>query len=144
MSRIVEKVKARGHPNVTARHRSTLEVTVDPELTPKGDCIVAVASNKGAASLSKRFKEAAKSGDAIIKLIIKAGGLREEVTGRGSVKLTFTHPKDMVARKSNYCCGRTVMIMADKAASDLDRKLVEQLKKPQQVEILLVVERRGA
>ncbi|MBS7288065.1 MAG: DUF371 domain-containing protein [Candidatus Freyarchaeota archaeon] len=138
----MEKITAKGHVNVSAKHKTTLEVTADHELTPRGDCIIAVSSNKGAASLSTTFKDAARSDDAMIRMIIACGGLKEEVVGFGSKNLTFTHPRDLVVRKSNYCCGRTVMIMADKAAADLDRRIVEQLKKPQPVEIILIAERR--
>jgi hypothetical protein len=44
-------------------------------------------------------------------------------------------------RKSDYICGRTLAIRADKAAKDLSRKLVEELRNPsQRVRITLTVE----
>jgi len=44
----------------------------------------------------------------------------------------LTHPTDMIIRKSNYICSRTLAIQAGKAACDLSRKLVEKLKNPKQ------------
>lgn len=141
MVRVVERITARGHPNVSAKHKTTLEITMEHELTPRGDCIIAVSSDKGAASLSAAFKEVARDDEAIIRMVIMCGGLREEVVGFGCEKLTFTHTKDLVVRKSNYCCGRTLMIKANKAAADLDRRIVEELRKPQTVEIILIAEK---
>jgi hypothetical protein len=55
--------------------------------------------------------------------------------------LQFTHQTDLVVRKSDYVCGRTLAIRADKAASDFSRELVEKLKDPnQEVKVTLVVE----
>jgi hypothetical protein len=53
----------------------------------------------------------------------------------------LTDPADLVVRKSDYVCGRTLAILADKAAKDLSRKLVEKLRNPiQRVKITLMVE----
>jgi hypothetical protein len=124
---ISETVRARGHRNVTATHRSTFEVTRDPEIGPAADCIIAVAADKSAASLSESFKKAAASDDAQITAVIRCGGHSDTVTGRGSSQMTFTDGHSMVFRVSNYVCGRTVMIYADKAAKSLDRGLVVAL-----------------
>ena len=39
------KFKAYGHPNITAKHKTTLEFTKDKELSLRGDCIVGVKSD---------------------------------------------------------------------------------------------------
>jgi hypothetical protein len=45
----------------------------------------------------------------------------------------------MVARTSPFECGRTLMVNSDKAASDLNRSFVEQLKEADvQVECELI------
>jgi len=46
--------------------------------------------------------------------------------------LILTHPTDIVIRKSDYICNRTLAIRADKSAKDLPRELAEKLKNPQQ------------
>ncbi len=130
---ISETFKALGHPNIRSTHKTTIMITRDAELTPRGDCIVAVKSDKGLGNLKPKLKEAIKRPNAIIRLIIEAGGLSFEVKGRGDPKLTLNHPTEMVARKSGYICERTLMIGADKAASDIDGVLVKLLKEPNQV-----------
>ena len=136
-----ELVRARGHPNVRATHPTTLEITRETHLTPRGDCIVAVGADKGARDLSKAFKEAARREGALIRITIEvpSRGLREVIMARGHPGLTFEHPTDMVVRKSDYVCGRTVAIRADKAAKDLSRELVEALKDPR-TEVLIRLE----
>jgi hypothetical protein len=132
---------ARGHKNVLATHKTTFEVTREATLTKQGDCIIAVESTRAAADLPFEFKEAARKEGARITVTIRAGELEETVKAKGSPKLTFTHPTDLVVRKSGYVCGRTLAIRADKAASDFSRKLVEKLKDPNQgVKVMLTVE----
>ncbi len=122
---------ARGHPKISARHRTTLEITRDGEVTELGDCIVATSSEVGLAGLPSELKEAARREGSVIALEITAGGLTERITGRGHPSLTFTSGREMVARRSGYICGRTLMIRADKSARDLDRRVVEALRKPE-------------
>ena len=45
------------------------------------------------------------------------------------VRESLTHEKDMVFRKSNYICNRTVLINCSKASSELNRDLIDKLKK---------------
>jgi len=140
--RITETFIARGHRNIKATHRTTLEITKEPDLTPRGDCIVAVGSEKGAADLSRGLVEGLKRG-AEATLVIEAGGIRETVRGRGDPRITLTHPTDIVVRKSLYVDSRTLMVKADKSASDLDRRLVEALRRGLPCRITIVVEDVG-
>jgi len=140
--RVVDCVNARGHPNIRATHRTTLEFTKDEHLSRRGDCIVAVAADKGAADLSEEFRKLAKKDGTKISIIIEVGPLRAEIHGYGSSRLSFTHPTDMVIRKSQYTCGRTIAIMADTAAADLPREMVKLLQDGgRKVRITLVAER---
>jgi len=139
--KITEVIEAYGHQNVRSTHKTTFEITKEVDLTSRGDCIVAVSATKGAADLKTKFKEAAKKENAKITVTIEADGVREIVRARGSPRLSFTHPTDLVIRKSGYICGRTVAVRADKAASDLSRKLVEKMRSSRQkIEITLTVE----
>ena len=45
----------------------------------------------------------------------------DEVKGYGNPELTLDHPTDMVSKKSDFKCSRTIMINADKAACDLKK-----------------------
>lgn len=39
-------VRFMGHRNITAKHRTTLEITKDEEITRKADCIIGVRADK--------------------------------------------------------------------------------------------------
>ena len=87
------------------------------------------------------FKVAAKKDDVKITVIIEADNLKEVIRAKGSGQLLFTHSKDLVVRKSDHICGRTLAIGADKASVDFSRKLVEKLRNPnQKVKVTLKVE----
>ncbi len=134
-------IDAHGHANVQATHTTTFEITKETILTKDGDCIIAVEATKGAAELPLEFKEAARKNGAKITIAIEAGELIETTKAKGSPRLLFLHPTDLVVRKSDYVCGRTLAINADKAASDLSRRIVEKLKDPSQgIRITLTVE----
>jgi hypothetical protein len=123
-----------------ATHKTTLEFTKDKHLTKKGDCIVTVAADKALADLNADFKEKLQKTDAKLTITIEADGISERVNAEGSPKLILTHPTDIVVRKSDYVCSRTLAVHADKAACDLSRDLVEKLRDPEQkVKITVVV-----
>jgi len=44
--------------------------------------------------------------------------------------LTFSHPTDIVVRKSGFLSDRTLMVHADRVAADLPKSLVELLQDP--------------
>jgi len=139
--RFVEVVYAYGHGKIRATHPNTLEITKEGELTERGDCIIAVNSSKGALELDAKFKELAKKEQTQVTLILEVEGLVEVVKGFGDPRLSFTHPTDLVVRKSSYTCPRTLVVGADKAAVDLSRKMVSKLRKPEtKVTIKLVAE----
>jgi len=137
---VKEVIFARGHENIRATHKTTLEITRETELTRKGDCIIAVSADKALKDLSLEFKKCLLRENAEATVLVEADGVTEVVKAFGSSKLILTHPTDIVVRKSDYVCARTLAIKADKAAFDLSRRLVEKLRKPQQkVKITLKV-----
>ena len=126
----VEEFFARGHANITAKHATTLEITKEINLTKNGDCIIAVGATKGLAELSETFRILCANDNAKILLEINAADIVEIVQGRGSSSLTLSHREDIVTRKSSYVTDRTLIIGADKAARDINRKLVRALRSP--------------
>jgi hypothetical protein len=127
-----ECVVASGHTNILATHPATIMFTKDKDLSETGDCIVAVAADKAVADLSQQFKDALRKTNSKLTITIEVDGLQEQIIAFGSPKLILTHSTDMVIRKSNYVCSRTLAIHADKAASDLSRELVQKLKRDKQ------------
>jgi hypothetical protein len=138
--KVTEIIFAYVHKNIQATHKSTLEITKESEISKRGDCIIAVSADKAIADLSLEFKENLCQEKAKITILIEAGDVVEVVNAFGNPRLALTHPTDMVVRKSNYVCNRTLAIQADKAACDLPRILTEKLKNPKQkVKITLTV-----
>jgi hypothetical protein len=130
-----------GHPNIQAIHPTTIMLTKDTHVSKTGDCIVAMAADKSVADLTDQFKEALKNPNAKLTITIEAGTLKEQIGSRGSPNLILTHPIDIVIRKSNYVCNRTLAICADKASNNLPRELIEKLRDPKQkVKVTLTVE----
>jgi len=139
--KVTEVIEAYGHESVLSKHKMTFEITKETHLTKRGDCIVAVKATKGLTDLLPEFKEAAKKENAKITIILEADTMKEVINAQGSTHLLFSHPTDLVVRKSDYVCGRTLAVRADKAACDLSRLLVEKLKDPsQKVKVTLIVE----
>jgi hypothetical protein len=139
--RIAEVIQASGHPKISAKHPTTLEITKEDRLTERGDCIIATCASKGCVDLSTEFSKLVKNNETCVTLRIQAGSRVETIRGWGDSRLTLDHPKDLVARKSNYVCHRTIMILADKSALDLDREFVRILRDPRtRIRIELVAE----
>ncbi len=139
-----EVVHCRGHENVKATHKSTLEFTKENYLTPRGDCIICVSADKALKDLSDKFKEALKRG-AKLRIVIRAGDVEDEVIAYGSPNLELESPVSMVIRKSDYIDGRTLAIRANKSAKDLKRELVELLQNPEtEVTVELIIDEEKA
>jgi len=135
-----EFVLGYGHENILATHKTTFELTKDLNLSKKGDCIVTSNANKALADLSAEFKANLRKLNAKLTILIQAGKIIEQVNAYGSPQLVLTHSTEMVIRKSEYIDNRTLAVHADKAARDLSRNLVENLKNPRQkVKITLEV-----
>lgn len=135
-----ERIVAFGHENISAIHPSTLMFTKEKHLTKTGDCIVAVAADKAAGDLTQQFKDALKKPNAKLTITIEVDGLIWQINACGSPKLILTHPTDLVIRKSDYICSRTLAIRADKSSNDLPGELAQKLKNPQQkINITLAV-----
>ncbi len=136
---LVERINASGHPNISARHKTTLEITGDKYLTPAGDCIIAIKADRCLPDLAPGFLDMLRSEGSRIEVLIECNGVRDRVTARGGRALTLNHGEDMVVRKSSYVCGRTLAVKANKAAADLKRELVDELKKGDRVMVELRV-----
>lgn len=118
---------AEGDRKITAKHPTTLEITKDEVKTRRGDCIVATRAALGLAELPEEMKQALRRDGTEVALRIESDGICDVVRGRGSARLTLESKSEMVARKSGYVCGRTLMVNSDKSSSELRRDLVERI-----------------
>jgi hypothetical protein len=133
-----EEVAFSGHPLVSAMHERTIEITTEPRLTPRGDCIIGVSASKGLSQLSQATKSALRSDSAKARMTIvtPAGGYSFDAWG--SKGLSFDDPRDMVIRTSNFICGRTLAVRAASSARRIPRELVASLKSPDAVGVLRI------
>ncbi len=53
-----------------------------------------------------------------------------KVKGKGHKDLILSDPNDIVIRKSNYVCPRTLAVNCDKASDSIPRKLIKILQNP--------------
>ena len=133
-----ERISCRGHPFVRGTHPTTFEVTTEGRLTRQGDCIIGVKADKGAGGLSAEFRRVLADDRAVLLTRLTAGGHTVVARGRGSSKMTLTHPTDLVWRRSSYVCSRTVAIHCDQTAATLPRELIRALREGSELEVEMV------
>ncbi|WP_440059038.1 DUF371 domain-containing protein [Thermogladius sp. 4427co] len=124
----IEIIHARGHANIKATHKTTIEITKDGYLTERGDCIIGVSADKAAADLSDSFKRIAKRNDSLLVIVISVGGVYDIILAQGSQNLVLADDRKIIIRKSTFIEPATVAIRANKAAADIRRDLVELLR----------------
>ena len=131
--------EAKGHHNVTSKHRTTFEVTQDTEIGLAADCIVGVSSKTSLNDLPQQMKESIQDEKTRIQIILETENAKDVITGYGHPALSLDHPTDMVCRKSDYTCSRTLMIHADKASVDLDSDLIAELASGKTLKVTIIV-----
>ena len=136
---MIFKIKTKGHKNVSSMHKSTFEITKDLEIGPTADCIIGVAMDNSMNDFTDEFKSKIANNNTKITVILDTENGHDEIVGFGHVDLTLTHPTDIVCRKSDYTCSRTLMINANKAAKDLDLDLIEDLKNEKEMEVTIIL-----
>ncbi|MEM0233431.1 MAG: DUF371 domain-containing protein [Candidatus Nezhaarchaeales archaeon] len=134
-----ETFHAWGHRNIRATHRTTLEITKEEHITPRGNCIVAVRSEKSVCDLSQELKQAVRHSNAKVTLLLRTLDIEDVITGFGSEKLPLTSRLSIVCRRSDYVCPRTLMIKCDKAAIDVNRELVNCLRMENRLQVTIEV-----
>lgn len=137
--KVKEIIEAKGHENILASNKKTFEITKDFHLTKRGDCIVAVAANKSGPDLNRVFLRALQREEARLSIFFKIDGEEVVVQARGNPSLTISHPTDLVIRKSNFVCNRTLGVVANKTACDFSRSVLKKLREIKPVTIELVV-----
>jgi len=87
-----------------------------------------VNSSVGLADLPDDLRAVLSTPGAEARLVLRLGRFQFIVEGEGDPRLTLSHATDLVVRRSGFISDRTLMIHADKAASDLPREMVRMLK----------------
>jgi hypothetical protein len=125
---VQDQVTFYGHPNIRSLHARTIEITKDEHLTPRGDCIIGVKANKACADLDQSLKHRLRSNSSVVKIEIIVGDESFLISGRGDERLSMLNAHDIVVRKTNFVCPRTMSVLCNKASSDMPRKLVRMLQ----------------
>jgi uncharacterized protein len=125
---VQDEVTFYGHPNIQSLHAKTIEITKEEYLTSRGDCIIGIKANKACIDFEESFKHRLKSNSSVVRIEIMVGDESFLITGRGDERLSMLNPHDIVIRRTNFVCPRTMSVLCDKASSDVPRKLVKMLQ----------------
>ena len=134
---IIEKIYAWGHENILCTHRTTIELTKETNLTKKGDCVLAVKASKACFDLAPELKNQIKNGNKF-KVKLEVDDIQDYFYGFGNKELKLIDKSDMVFRKSDFICDRTVLINCSKSSKELSRELIERLKNPEKKLSLMI------
>ena len=130
---VLVSFKCYGHPNVTSKHKSTLEFTAESVLTLRGDCILGIDATTNLLKLPAEIKNIIREKESRIKLILNVNGLKEEIEGNGHPNLLLSDETAIIIRKSNFLCPRTLMINANKAANDISDEIRVIMRDPNSI-----------
>jgi hypothetical protein len=112
-----------GHPNIRAKHESTIEFTKDVELTRRGTCIIGVRADY---DLSEVKRLSGK-----IKITVQVGEIEDKFYA--VINPDFSDEHEIVFRKSRFNSPRTLGFRLNKGAKTLRRDMVMRMKDPQTV-----------
>ncbi|TRZ79524.1 MAG: DUF371 domain-containing protein [Nitrosopumilales archaeon] len=132
------EISFRGHENVRSLHPKSIEITTESELTVNGDCIVGVNASCGCLGIPDEMKKLLQKQESKVTFTILVGDLSFKVVGKGSEKLTMKNPHDIVIRKSNFTCPRTLSIGCDTASDSIPRQMIEALQNPETIGIFRI------
>ncbi len=126
---LLDELYAMGHANVLGTHRSTMEITTEDFLTPRGNCIIATNCPKAVNNFSPELKNAIQSGKKI-KVRLSAGPYEDIFYGYGDKSLKLSDTTSMVFRLSDFISERTALINCSKNAAEINRDLIIYLQDP--------------
>jgi len=127
---MIFEIQFYGHKNIRSNHTKTIEITKESHLTQSGDCIVGVNASASCADLPTALKKKLQDPNSKVTFSIKVGEHEFNVEGRGHENLVLTHLEDIVIRKSDFVCPRTLAVKCDKASDLIPREMVSLLQNP--------------
>ena len=125
------EIQFSGHENIRSNHKRTIEITKESHLTPRGDCIVGVNANSSCADLPPLLKEKLRDPKAQVRITILVDDHEFTISGKGHPDLILTHAEDIVIRKSDFLCPRTLAIKCDNASDQIPREMIRLLQNPE-------------
>jgi hypothetical protein len=135
---VQEDIAFYGHRNIKSFHTKTIEITKDPNLSLRGDCIIGVSANKSCWDVSDKLKHILKDDNTSIIIDVVVANMSFIIKGLGNSRLLLLSRHDIVIRKSSFICERTIAIQCDKASSDIPREMIMSLQNPQTMGLLRI------
>lgn len=130
-----------GHRNIRCLHNKTIEITKAVSVSTRGDCIAGVSASKACNDFDKEFKARFSESGRKVNLEIKVDEQTFRMHGFTDQRLTLSHDHDIVMRRSNYVCPRTLCVLCNKASFDIPREVVLKLQNPATAaELKIIVE----
>ena len=117
-----------GNENIRSLHQKTIEITKEHNLTPSGDCIIGVNAACGCYDIPKEVKEKIRDPSSKIRFSILVNEYIFQINGMGHNELELTHKDDIVIRKSDFVCPRTLSINCDQASDSIPREMIKLLQ----------------
>ena len=119
-----------GHKNIRSFHTRTIEITMDSSLTLSGDCLVGTNASVGCNEIPHELKQKLCDSNTKITILIEVESHQFKIIGQGHESLVLTHPHDIVIRKSDFVCPRTLAIKCDNASDSIPREMINLLQNP--------------
>ena len=135
---LTEEIQFCGHKNIRSLHTRTIEITKDPNLTLNGDCIIGVSATKSCSDLTSAMKNKIRRNRSIVEIDLIVEPYSIKIHGIGNDNLLLTHLHDIVLRKSNFICDRTLCLSCNASAIQIPRKMIDLLKDPSKQGLLVI------
>lgn len=135
---LTEEIQFCGHKNIRSLHSRTIEITKDPNLTLNGDCIIGVSATKSCSDLTSTMKNKIRKNQSIVEIDLIVEPFSIKIHGIGNDNLLLTHLHDIVLRKSNFICDRTLCLSCNVSAIQIPRKMIDLLKDPSKQGLLVI------
>ena len=135
---LTEEIQFCGHKNIRSLHTRTIEITKDPNLTLNGDCIIGVSATKSCSDLTTAIKNKIRRDQSIVEIDLIVEPFSIKIHGIGNDNLLLTHLHDIVLRKSNFICDRTLCLSCNVSAIQIPRKMIDLLKDPSKQGLLVI------
>lgn len=123
-----EEIVAYGSSRIKAVDTDCLIITKNSEIKKDENSVIAVNANKACRDLDEKFKQALKNSKKV-EITIECGGMEDKIIAFGSPALKLSSKEDLLIRKDSTIDGRTLTILANKSANELNQDLIDELRK---------------
>jgi hypothetical protein len=124
---------AYGHAGIEGTHKGILEFTQKTGVIPKGDSVIGTRADFKPDDVSALAQVSKK-----LMVTLKVRSYTETITGECNT--SYSPSSDIIVRKGPQRSPSTLIVNADKSATDLPKKMIELLKNPEE-RIIVILER---